>query len=105
MSSLTLVLPDGSRLAAPAACVVGRAPERSGFAPVALADPERVVSKNHVTLRLVGDLCEVTDLHSTNGSAIAVGGDWLRLEPGAPTHATVPCQVDCGGVIVAVERA
>lgn len=103
MTALVVVFADGTRQAAPEACVLGRAPDRAGFVPVPLADPDRVVSKNHITLRALGDLCELTDLGSTNGTAVSVGGEWIRLEAGVATHSTVPCRVDCGGVIVGVE--
>lgn len=105
MTVLAVVFADGSRLVVPDPCVLGRAPDRAGSAPVAVPDPDRVVSKNHITMRALGNLCELTDLGSTNGTAVSVGGDWVRLEPGVATHATVPCRVDCGGVIVGIEPA
>lgn len=104
-AQLTFVLADGTRLAAAGPCVLGRAPTRDGFSAVAINDPERVTSKNHLTVRPVGVLCAITDLHSTNGSAVEVSGNWARLEPGEPTHATLPFRLDCGGVVLTVERA
>lgn len=102
-TGLVFVVADGEQLTATGPCILGRAPGRDGYSPVALDDPERATSKNHLIVRRVGELCELTDLDSTNGSAVEVAGRWVPLEPSAPTHATLPCRLDCGGVIVAVE--
>lgn len=88
---LRAVLDDGSEVDLSAPVLLGRDPSTSveeGDAQlVAVADPERTVSKTHLKVELLGGVVLVTDRGSTNGSAlVAADGSESELEAGSPTE-------------------
>jgi hypothetical protein len=106
----SLVLPDGSRVEVAEPIVLGRDPappaEAAGARSVRLADPGKTVSKTHVLLRPTvagarGIL--VTDLHSTNGVAITLGGTRTVLTPGGDGLAGVGAVIELGSFTVLVD--
>ncbi|MFC7877928.1 RDD family protein [Isoptericola sp. NPDC057391] len=82
--------------------LVGRQPQQDGGAPATLVrveDPTRSVSKTHLELLPSAGGLQVTDLGSTNGSAvIAPGGQVQELVAGRPVT------VAAGWVVQAGER-
>jgi len=80
--------------------LVGRHPQQDGGAPATLLkldDPTRSVSKTHLELLPAGDGLRVTDLGSTNGSAvIAPGGAVQELAAGRPVTVTAGWVVQAG---------
>lgn len=95
------VAPD-RRVHVAARTLVGRQPQQDGGAPATLLrveDPTRSVSKTHLELLPSADGLQVTDLGSTNGSAvIAPGGQVQELVAGRPVT------VAAGWVVQAGER-
>ena len=84
--------------------VVGRDPSRDGYTAVPLADPQRSTSRNHATLVPHGDLVEVTDLGSTNGTALTIDGVEVALVPMEPTLVTLPAELSFGDVEARLEH-
>ncbi|MGF0115695.1 RDD family protein [Promicromonospora sp. Marseille-Q5078] len=80
--------------------LVGRQPQQDGGAPATLLrldDPTRSVSKTHLELQPAADGLRVTDLGSTNGSAvIAPGGGVQELAAGRPVTVTAGWVVQAG---------
>ncbi|MGH9156244.1 MAG: FHA domain-containing protein [Acidimicrobiales bacterium] len=85
-----LVLDDGAAFILDGDYVIGREPDadtevQSGRArPLALADPERTISRAHARVALQGWDVRVLDLDSANGTYLAEPGatEWTRL----PAH-------------------
>ncbi|MCZ2262656.1 RDD family protein [Isoptericola sp. QY 916] len=80
--------------------LVGRQPQQDGGAPATLLsveDPTRSVSKTHLELVPTQDGLRVTDLGSTNGSAvIAPGGQVQELVAGRPVTVAAGWVVQAG---------
>ncbi len=100
----SIALPDGRVVPLTSAIVVGRGPdvERGpvGAAPLAIADPS--LSKTHAVLEADGSGVWVTDLHSTNGTALEGGGSTTRCEPGVRTPLPRGAVVRLGDVVVSM---
>lgn len=80
-----LVDADGSRVDLFADCVVvGRTPD-SNLVPhaqtISLSDPGRTISRNHARLDRYEGRWYVTDLGSTNGTWVTVGGQPIQAHP------------------------
>ncbi|MDO4791640.1 MAG: RDD family protein [Buchananella hordeovulneris] len=96
-----LVAEDGSSVTLTGPIVVGRAPvagpNRPGTREVAMADPDRSISKTHAFLNPTAGGVVVEDLHSTNGtSIIPAGGLEQPLSPGVPVVAPFGAVIKCG---------
>ncbi|MEA5456401.1 FHA domain-containing protein [Sinomonas sp. JGH33] len=69
-----LVLPDSTTVTLDSSSVIGRNPVAPSFMPealpVQLADHTQSVSKTHAALEVRDGLVWITDLHSTNGTAL-----------------------------------
>lgn len=76
--SFRLRFDDGTEVLVADSALVGRNPApRAGEAAgelIALSDDTRSISKTHARLELVGDELSVIDRHSTNGTAVVIGG-------------------------------
>jgi hypothetical protein len=106
--AVTLVLDTGERLQLSGSLLVGRVPEnrlpgdkgdRTDESRQLFAWPDlsRSLSKTHALLDWSGTVLWVTDLHSTNGSAlVSPEGDRQPLVPGIRGAATVGWTVELG---------
>ena len=81
-----LYLDDGAQIPVAEAVVLGRdpSPNHASGRSVPVADQTRSVSKTHLALVPTDGGIEVTDLGSTNGTAVVHEGAERRLESGAP---------------------
>jgi hypothetical protein len=103
--SLVLERPDGSREPLGQPVLVGRSPSvskvSSGEVPrlvTITGNPD--ISRNHAQFTLEGDTVVVTDLHSQNGTSIALPGKSPQLlRQGEPTAVIVGTVIDLGGGI------
>ena len=90
--------------------VVGRAPSvmpgGAGESPLLVPIPgDEDISRNHARFAVEGDSVVVTDLHSRNGTSIAIPGrPPQRLRQGEPTTVLVGTVVDLGGGITITVR-
>ena len=110
----SLVLPDGVRVAVDRPIVLGRHPavpaDSPDAMPVALVDASKTVSKTHALLRPATPGWErqegirITDLHSTNGVALTVGGVRTVLVPGGEGIAVVGAVIELGSFTVLLDR-
>lgn len=95
-----LHLSDGRKIAVKGTVLIGRKPSRSGGVRadqlVAVADPARALSKNHLLVGVDEDGVWVVDQNSTNGTIITLpdgqqilcaGGQSVRLPVGAAVTA------------------
>ncbi|GAB3802383.1 hypothetical protein GCM10028798_19400 [Humibacter antri] len=106
----TLRLPDGRTEPIDGMVVVGRAPSVSkmggGRVPrlVTVDSAEHDISRNHVQLTVEGGTVVVTDLHSRNGTLIALPGKPpQKLRAGEPTSVIAGTVIDLGsGVTLAL---
>jgi len=101
---VSLVLADGTREPLSQPILVGRAPSVSqvsgGKMPklITVGGPDQDISRTHVRFVLEGGTVVVTDLHSRNGTMIAMPGkDAQKLRAGEPTSVIVGTVVDLGG--------
>lgn len=109
----TLQLPDGRSEPIDGMVVVGRAPSVSkmggGRIPrlVTVDSLEHDISRNHVQLTVEGGTVVVTDLHSRNGTLIALPGKSpQKLRAGEPTSVIAGTVIDLGsGVTLGVAQA
>lgn len=109
----TLKLPDGHTEPIDGMVVVGRAPSVSkmggGRVPrlVTVDSVEHDISRNHVQLTVEGGTVVVTDLHSRNGTLIALPGKApQKLRAGEPTSVIAGTVIDLGsGVTLDVVQA
>lgn len=109
----TLQLPDGRTEPIDGMVVVGRAPSVSkmggGRVPrlVTVDSAEHDISRNHVQLTVEGGTVVVTDLHSRNGTLIALPGKSAqKLRAGEPTSVIAGTVIDLGsGVTLGVVPA
>ncbi|HLT61242.1 MAG TPA: FHA domain-containing protein [Microlunatus sp.] len=108
----TLRGPDGSELELDAPVLLGRAPnpDRSPAENpklMTLASPGHDISRTHAQVEPDGWEIVVTDLHSTNGTAIVLGGPDIvrrRLAPGESMVVPLGSILELGdGVSVAIE--
>jgi hypothetical protein len=67
-----------------AGVVIGRSPQAPSGKPdaVPIAYPDNEMSKTHAFVELADSGITVTDLHSTNGTAVANNGNLVICEPG-----------------------
>ena len=101
---VSLVLADGSREPLSQPILVGRSPSVSqvsgGKMPklITVGGADQDISRTHVRFALEGGTVVVTDLHSRNGTTIAMPGkDPQKLRAGEPTSVIVGTMVDLGG--------
>lgn len=103
--SYYLSLSTGERAPLGQPVLVGRAPsvpkDASGPTPRLVAIPgDKDISRSHVRFAMEGDSIVVTDLHSRNGTSIALPGrSPQRLRGGEPTTVLVGTLVDLGNGI------
>ena len=110
---VTLVLASGVREPLTQPILVGRAPSVSqvsgGQMPrlLTVGGTDQDISRTHVRFALEGGTVVVTDLHSRNGTTIALPGkDPQQLRAGEPTSVIVGTVVDLGsGVTFTVDEA
>jgi hypothetical protein len=102
--TVSLVLADGSREPLSQPILVGRSPSVSqvsgGKMPklITVGGADQDISRSHVRFVLEGGTVVVTDLHSRNGTTIAMPGkDPQKLRAGEPTSVIVGTVVDLGG--------
>jgi len=102
--TVSLVLADGSREPLGQPILVGRSPSVSqvsgGKMPrlITVGGADQDISRTHVRFALEGGTVVVTDLHSRNGTSIAMPGkDPQKLRAGEPTSVIVGTVVDLGG--------
>lgn len=83
------VLPDGRTIPLTRPLLFGRDPGNNPDYPdavlVPIDDPAKSMSKTHAAIVVDGDKATVTDLHSTNGTKLAVDGGRTVLAPGIPS--------------------
>ena len=111
--AVTLVLANGTREPLTQPILVGRAPSVSqvsgGQLPrlVTVGGTDQDISRTHVRFALEGGTVVVTDLHSRNGTTVAMPGkDPQQLRAGEPTSVIVGTVVDLGsGVTFTVDEA
>lgn len=102
LTDWNLVDRDGTAFRLHRSNVLGRRPSGDG-APehaqlVLLSDPDRVLSRTHALLEIIDDEVWVTDLHSTNGSAVREPGQPARrLEPGTRVRVLLGSVLSFGG--------
>lgn len=109
-ASLRLGFPDGRVLAIDAPVIVGRHPAAprvpTGTAPrlVSVFSPNQEVSGTHAEFRVVGHSVVVSDLRSTNGTAVALPGARRQvLFGGQSAVVTAGAMIDLGdGVVLRV---
>lgn len=105
--SVGLYFEDGSSssLDVPAAIVLGRSPtpvQDAGFV-LALKDTTKTLSRNHALLEATSQGLWVTDLGSTNGSAIVLNGnETIRLAPHVRTPFESGSRLMLGDVYISV---
>lgn len=85
LSGHVLYVDDGTQISVTEALVLGRDPSPGGtdVRPVRVADKTRSVSKTHLIVHPTDLGVEVTDLRSTNGTAVIHDGAEHTLEPGS----------------------
>ena len=107
---LYLLLPSGAREPLNQPIRIGRAPSVSKMSGdlvprlVSLGGADQDVSRNHVHFTVEGDTVVVTDLHSRNGTLVALPGKPAqKLRQGEPTAVIVGTVVDLGsGITITV---
>ena len=107
---LYLLLPSGVREPLSQPIRVGRAPSVSKMSGdlvprlVSLGGADQDVSRNHVHFTVEGDTVVVTDLHSRNGTLVALPGKPAqKLRQGEPTAVIVGTVIDLGsGITITV---
>jgi hypothetical protein len=112
-AGFALQLPDGRTEPIDGMVVVGRAPSVSKIAGdrvprlVTVDSVEHDISRNHVQLTIEGGTVVVTDLHSRNGTLIALPGKApQKLRAGEPTSVIAGTVIDLGsGVTLGVAQA
>lgn len=102
-AELHLDLDTGERVAVQGTGVLGRDPVAPAPAQrIALPDPSRTLSKNHLGFGVAEGRLWVEDLHSTNGSFLDEGQGERRLEPGVRTFVAPGGIIRCGDRTVTV---
>lgn len=104
-----ILLGDGRRFGLDSPIVIGRRPPTAlidGEVPHAITIDDSLLSRHHVTLRLVDDQLVVVDEASTNGTTVTVpGASPERCPPRQPVIAPPGAIIDVGGVITATYDA
>lgn len=98
-------LDSGQRFSLETALVLGRSPSAPADAPAAVyqwADLSRTLSKSHARLEWDGRLVWVTDLASTNGTALRTAGASQPLLPYQRTPVPADAVLELGDRIVTV---
>ena len=102
--TVTLVLSNGTREPLTQPILVGRSPSVSQVSGdkmprlITVGGADQDISRTHVRFVLEGDTVVVTDLHSRNGTTIAMPGkEAQKLRAGEPTSVIVGTVVDLGG--------
>jgi hypothetical protein len=102
--AVSLVLADGTREPLRQPILVGRSPSVSqvsgGKMPrmITVGGVDQDISRTHVRFSLEGGTVVVTDLHSRNGTTVAMPGkEPQKLRAGEPTSVIVGSVVDLGG--------
>jgi len=102
--TVTLVLSNGAREPLTQPILVGRSPSVSQVSGdkmprlITVGGADQDISRTHVRFVLEGDTVVVTDLHSRNGTTIAMPGkEAQKLRAGEPTSVIVGTVVDLGG--------
>ncbi|MDW4574015.1 FHA domain-containing protein [Microbacterium sp. M3] len=101
-------LDSGQRFSLDSALVLGRNPSAPRDAPSAVyqwADLSRTLSKSHARLEWDGQLVWVTDLASTNGTALRTGGAAQPLLPYQRTPLPPDAVLELGDRVVTVKVA
>ena len=100
VAAVSIVLDSGERLEVSSSLLLGRAPENKDddkHPAIAWPDLSRSLSKTHALLEWSGTVLWVTDLGSTNGSAlIGPEGDRQLLVPGLRGAAAVGFTIELG---------
>lgn len=96
-----VVTVDGNETVAPLPAVLGRRPQKDGYAPVEVPSPSREVSRSHVIVDHDGTGLVVTDLDSSNGTYV----DDHALPPGDATRIRDGQEVELGDVTVTLTTA
>jgi hypothetical protein len=101
---LTLILSDGSRQPLTQPVLVGRAPSISKNSAdplpklIVIGTADQDISRTHARIALEGGTVVITDLHSRNGTLVALPGkDPQKLRAGEPTSVLVGSVIDFGG--------
>jgi hypothetical protein len=101
---VTLVLSDGSREPLTQPVLVGRAPSISKASGdplpklIVIGTADQDISRTHARIALEGGTVVITDLHSRNGTLVALPGkDPQKLRAGEPTSVLVGSVIDFGG--------
>ena len=110
--TVTLVLSNGAREPLNQPILVGRSPSVSQVSGdkmprlITIGGSDQDISRTHARFVLEGDTVVVTDLHSRNGTTIAMPGkEPQKLRAGEPTSVIVGTVVDLGGgVTVTVDE-
>ncbi|MGQ4519070.1 RDD family protein [Dermabacteraceae bacterium CCM 9520] len=88
----------------PNRCVLGRNPNYAGAAPVVITDSGRSVSKNHLLVEREGDGLAITDIGSTNGTALLeAGSSKNRLKPHRKYRVQAPVKLLLGQSTIRLE--
>jgi hypothetical protein len=102
--TVSLVLADGTREPLVQPILVGRSPSVSqvsgGKMPklITVGGADQDISRTHVRFVLEGGTVVVTDLHSRNGTTVAMPGkEAQKLRAGEPTSVILGTVVDLGG--------
>ncbi|NQX28330.1 RDD family protein [Microbacteriaceae bacterium VKM Ac-2854] len=108
-SAYRLQFDDGTAVLVTDSALIGRNPApRAGEAAgelVALADDTRSISKTHARLELVGDELSVIDRHSTNGTAVIIGGVTTPVPAGGRARVPSGATLVFGDRTASVESA
>jgi hypothetical protein len=105
-----LYFSDRAPLVITGALFIGRNPSATGALPdaelLAIADPEKTLSKTHAVLEVDGADLWVTDLNSTNGIIVIDPDDSeLLVEPGVRTPVVPGVTIEFGTYPIRVDRA
>ena len=104
-SGPSIGLPDGRVVPLTSPIVIGRGPDPSrgpsGAVALAVADPS--LSKTHAVFEVDSTGIWVTDLHSTNGTALEGVGSAIPCAPGARTRLPTGAVVRFGDVVVTTQ--
>ena len=102
-----IVFPDGRSVAVSKGLVIGRSPTPPDGKESLEALPygDGSLSKTHLMIEPSAAGLEVTDLHSTNGTAIVRGGDTMLCPSGEPVVAGPGIEILAGDVLLRVGAA
>lgn len=101
-----VLLDSGQQLLLQGVLILGRGPFGTIASEVRTfewADLSRTVSKTHLKLEWDGTSVWATDLGSTNGTALNLGGEYRRLRPGERVALPAAAQLAVGDRLLSVE--